>query len=59
MTMTQGIIEWFYLFGCDLNTLPTQKYEAFVLGLKFVAVAGFSYFFLKYLFKFMCSMIKG
>ena len=57
--MTQSIIEWFYLFGCDLNTIPTQKYEAFVLGLRFVAVAGFSYFFLKYLFKAMCSMIKG
>ena len=57
--MTNDIIQLFYIFGCDLNTLPTQKYEAFVLGLKFIAVAGFLYFFLKYLFKFMCGIMKG
>lgn len=50
------IIELYQLLGCDLSVIPDEKYSAFVLGLKFLAVTGFLFLGAKYLYRLMTGM---
>lgn len=50
------IIELYQILGCDLTVIPDEKYSAFVLGLKFLAVTGFLFLGAKYLYRLMTGM---
>lgn len=54
--MQENIIHQLFLaLGCNLDYIPTQKYEAFTMALQFAAGAGFMLWFVK----FMYTLLKG
>lgn len=53
------VYKLFKELGCDLASEITNKYDAFIIGLQFIAVCGFLYFFLKYMLKLMSHFLGG
>jgi hypothetical protein len=45
----------YYSFGVDLDYVPSSPYEAFTMGLQFLA----AFLFLYYFFKFLFTLIRG
>lgn len=52
------IHQLFLELGCDLDYVPQQKYEAFTMGLQFVAGLVFWLVFVHFLYKLMCSFLN-
>ena len=46
-------------FGCNLDYVPVNKYEAFTMFLQFVAALFVLRWFIKFLFSFTRSMFGG
>lgn len=49
----------FYSLGVDLDYIPIQKYEAFVMGLQFIGACLFLYMFGKAMFTLLRSGLRG
>jgi len=45
--------------GVDLDYVPVQKYEAFLMVMQFAAATVFFLWFLKFFFSLMKGMLKG
>ena len=57
---TQNIIhQLFFDLGVDLDYIPTQKYEAFTMGLQFVAALWFLHWFCKWLWSLVKDTMFG
>ena len=53
------IHELFATLGCDLDYVPIHKYEAFILGLRFLAAAWFITMFVRFLYKLCFNFLTG
>ena len=49
----------FYLLGCNLDYVPIQKYEAFLMGLQFCAAVWFLYWFTKTMYTLLKGFLRG
>ncbi|MDE5854632.1 MAG: hypothetical protein K2H19_06170 [Ruminococcus sp.] len=49
----------FLTLGCDLDYVPIQKYEAFLMCLQFTSALWFIWWFVKMLYTFMRSALRG
>ena len=58
--MPENIIHQLFLeLGCNLDYIPTQKYEAFLMCLQFAAGAGFMLWFVKFMFTLLKGFLTG
>lgn len=56
----ENLIHQLYLsLGVDLDYVPVQKYEAFLMVMQFVSATVFFLWFLKFFFSLMKGMLKG
>lgn len=56
----ENLIHQLYLsLGVDLDYVPVQKYEAFLMAMQFAAATVFFLWFLKFFFSLMKGMLKG
>lgn len=56
----ENLIHQLYLsLGVDLDYVPVQKYEAFLMFMQFAAATVFFLWFLKFFFSLMKGMLKG
>lgn len=56
----ENLIHQLYLsLGVDLDYVPVQKYEAFLMVMQFASATVFFLWFLKFFFSLMKGMLKG
>lgn len=53
------IHQLFLILGCNLDYVPIHKYEAFLMCLQFAAALWFIFWFVKMLYTFMRSFLRG
>ena len=53
------IHQLFRAIGCNIDYVPAHKWEAFTLGLQFVAALWFISWFIKFLYHMMKDMCRG
>ena len=59
MTDVQNIIHQLFLsLGCNLDYIPETKYEAFTMGLQFLAGLWFIWWFVKLLYTLMRGSLR-
>lgn len=49
----------FKTLGCDLDYVPAHKYEAFIMGLQFLAALWFISMFVRFLYKTTLNFLTG
>lgn len=49
----------FKLLGCDLDYVPAHKYEAFIMGLQFLAALWFISMLVRFLFRVTLNFMSG
>lgn len=58
--MTENIIHQLFLsLGVNLDYVPADKHEAFLMGLQFAAALWFIWWFVKMLYTLMRDMMRG
>lgn len=59
-SMTENIIhQLFFELGVNLDYIPQNKYEAFTMGLQFLAGLWFIWWFVKFLFTLLKQFLGG
>lgn len=53
------IHQLFFLLGCDLDYVPIQKYEAFLMTLQFLAALWFIWWFVKMMYTLLRGFLRG
>lgn len=53
------IHQLFLLLGCNLDYVPIQKYEAFLMALQFLAALWFLWWFVKMMYNLLKGFLRG